>query len=195
MLGLFRSAHDALSSDVGSDPAVAFGSPVIEAMGRIGGGEARIALAVIETVDEGELGLRAGEIRAVLPEQQDQPLPAWFAELGEAVITDAAVMCEDVFDDACTVFLEAHHPSGDRHAIGVLIDNNLGGMAMDVVIADSIEQVGEIVRRHPDPNGAVRLERIARGVAAGRIHDAIVLTDLTWDPPVPEDYPELRALA
>ncbi|MGH2882792.1 MAG: hypothetical protein ACRDPA_08880, partial [Solirubrobacteraceae bacterium] len=116
MLGLFWSARDKLPLDeVGSDPAVAFGGPLIEAIGRIGGAEARMALAVIETLDDGELGLRAGELRTAFPQGSGDALPAWAAQLGEGVITDAAVMSEDVFDDACTVFLEARHPNGERH--------------------------------------------------------------------------------
>jgi hypothetical protein len=196
MLGLFWSMRDALSlEEVGSDPAVTFGGPVIEAMRRIGGAGARVSLAVIETVDEGELGLRAGKIRAALPDEPDQTPPAWVAELGEAAVTEAAVMYEDVFDDGCTVFLEAEHPCGETHTVGVLIDNNLGGMAVDVLLADSIDLVSEIVREHPPPHGDIKLERIALGVAAGRIHAAIELTDMTWDPPVSEDYADLRALA
>jgi len=196
MLGLFWRAHDALPlEEVGSEPAVMFGGPLVEAMGRIGGGAARMALAVIETMDDGELGLRAAEVRAALPEEPGEALPAWVGDLGKAVVTQGAVMYEDVFDDACTVFLEAQHPSGETHAVGVLIDNNLGGMAKDILLADSIDLVSEIVREHPQPHGDVKLERIAGGVAAGRIHAAIELTDMTWDPPVSDDYSELRALA
>ena len=196
MLGLFWSAHDKLSlAEAGSDPAVTFGGPLIEAMARIGSADARTALAVIETMDAGELGLRAGEIRKALPENPGETLPAWMTDLGKAVITDAAVMYEDVFDDACTVFLEARHPNGETHAIGVLIDNNLGEMATDVLLADSIDLVAEVVREHAPPEGDVKLERIAPGVAAGRIHAAIELTDMTWDPPVSEEYADLRALA
>ncbi len=196
MLGLFWNARGKLSlSEVGTDPAVAFGGPLIEAMGRIGGAEARIALAVIETMDDGELGLRAGEILAALPEQPDQVLPAWIGQLGEAVVTDAAVMYEGVFDDARTVFLEASHPDGETHAIGVLIDNNLGGMAKDILFAESIDLVRDVVREHPSADGDIKLERLAPGVAAGRIHAAIELTDMTWDPPVSDDYADHRALA
>jgi len=194
MLGLFWSARGKLPlEEVGSDPAVTFGGPLIDAMGRIGGPQARLALAVIETVDDGELGLRAGEIRTAIPRKPGEVLPAWVAELGESVVTAAAVMSEDVFDDACTVFLEARHPNGETHALGVLIDNNLGGMAKDILLADSIDLVSEVVREHPQPDGVMKLERIEPGAAAGRIHAAVELTDMTWDPPVSEDYADLRA--
>ena len=59
-------------------------------------------------------------------------------------------MRESMFDDAANVFLEARHPSGEMHAVGVLIDNNLGGMAKDILLADSIDRVAAVMRKHPD---------------------------------------------
>ena len=61
-----------------------------------------------------------------------------------------AVMREDVFDDGVTIFIEATHDDGEPHAIGVYIDHNFGGMATDVVLADSIDRVEELlVERTP----------------------------------------------
>jgi len=182
--------------NVGSaDYALMFGAPLVEAIGRMGGAGARIALSVIAAVDDGELGLRAGELARELPEDAGRAVPGWVAALGEAEITDAAVMRDEVFDDACTMFLEARHPDGNVHAVGVLIDHNLGGMAKDIMVVDSIDGVAQVMREHPGPNGALTLERISPGMAAGRIHAALELTDLTWDPSVSEDYADLRALA
>ncbi len=122
-------------------------------------------------------------------------LPIWLDEVGEVEITGAAVMSEDVFDDACTVFLEARYPNGEAHAVGVLIDNNLGVMAKDIPLADSIDRVAEVMRKNPRRDGELMLERIEPGVAAGRIDAAIALTEMTLDPPFADDYARLRALA
>ncbi len=197
LMGMLWGRRFALRlENVGStDYALMFGAPLVEAIRRIGGAGARIALSVIEAVDDGELGLRAGELARELPEDAGRGVPGWMAALGEAEITDAAVMRDDVFDDACTVFLEARHPDGDVHAVGVLIDHNLGGMAKDVMVVDSIDGVAQVMRDHPEPNGTLKLERISPGIAAGRIHAALELTDMTWDPPISEDYADLRALA
>ena len=146
-------------------------------------------------VDDGELGARAGELADGLTDAAGEALPSWIAELGEAEITGAAVMREDIFDDASTVFLEARHPGGEVHAVGVLIDNNLGVMAKDILLADSIDRVAQAMREHPRRDGDLKLEPIVPGVAAGRIHAALELTDMTWDPPVTDDYAGLRALA
>ena len=196
-MGMLWSRRYALRlENVGStDYALMFGAPLVEAIARIGGAGACIALSVIEAVDDGELGLRAGEQARELPEAAARALPGWIAALGEAEITQAAVMRDEVFDDACTVFLEARHPDGDVHAVGVLIDHNLGGMAKDIMVVDSIDGVAGVMREHPEPNGAVTLEGISPGIAAGRIHAALELTDITWDPPISEDYADLRALA
>jgi hypothetical protein len=68
-------------------------------------------------------------------------------------------------------------------------------MATDVFMADSINRVEEVLREYAPETGALKLERVEPGVVAGRIHAAIELTDMTWDPPVAEDYAGLRGLA
>ena len=143
-------------AELDTEPEFWFGDPLLDDLRGTSRVEARVALAVIAEVDAGDLGLRARELLPGLPQESGGAIPDWVAELGEAVITDAAVMYEDVFDDACTVFVEARHPSGEVHAVGILIDNNLGGMAKDILLADSIDRVEEIVREHPQPDGVVK---------------------------------------
>jgi hypothetical protein len=182
-----------LAQAASPDYSLILGEPLIEAVAGIGGVGARTALSIIERVDDGELGLRAAKLAASCDAGHE--MPAWVEAVGEAEITGAAVMYEDVFDDASNVFLEAVHPGGETHAVGVLIDNNLGAMAKDVLLADSIDRVAEVMRKHPRKDGALRLERIEPGVAAGRIHAALELTDMTLDPPVSDDYARLRSMA
>lgn len=196
LLGEFWSRRYTMPvAELGTEPEFWFGDPLLDDLRGTGRVDARVALSVIAEVDAGDLGLRARELLAELPQASGGAIPDWVAELGEAVITEAAVMYEDVFDDACTVFLEARHPGGEVHAVGILIDNNLGGMAKDVLLADSIDRVEETVREHPQPDGVVRVERIAPGRAAAKVHSALDLTEITFDPPVSEDYADLKALA
>jgi len=101
-----------------------------------------------------------------------------------------------VFDDARTVLLESRHSNGETMAVGVLIDRNLGGLAKDVLLAESIEQVaGAMGRDSAGDDAELELEQIDPGVAAGLIRAAIARTDMTWDPPVDEDFWPGRALA
>ena len=195
LLGVLWNQRYTLPLEEAASPdySLILGEPLIEAVARLGGDGAQTALSAIGIVDDGELGIRAGVLAQRL--ELEEAAPSWLGDVGEAEIIGAAVMREDVFDDACTVFLEARHPSGETHAVGVLIDNNLGVMAKDIVLADSIDRVAEVMRKHPERGGELTLERIAPGVAAGRIDAAIELTEMTLDPPVSDDYARLRALA
>jgi hypothetical protein len=195
LLGSFWKQRFALALDDPSlDYAVALGDPLINAVARLGGPGARIALTAIERVDDGELGMRAGVLATEMSENVDA-LPRWLVDVGEAQISGAAVMRDPVFDDGVTVFLEARHGDGERHAVGVYIDNNLGVLANDIMLADSIEDVERVMREHPADDGELSLDAIAPGVAAGRIHAAMELTDTTFGVAVGEDYARLRAVA
>ncbi len=196
LLGVFWDQRYTLPLEeaASGDHSLIFGEPLIEAVARLGGVAARTALSVISSVDDGEFGMRARELAEQLEADPEESPPNWLDDVGDAEITGAAVMRETAFDDASNVFLEACHPNGETHAVGVLIDNNLGGMAKDILLADSIDRVAAVMRKHPDESGELTLERIEPGVAAGRIHAAIDLTDMTLDPPVAEDYAWLRAL-
>ena len=197
LLGVFWNQRYTLPLEEAASPdySLILGEPLIEAVAALGGTGGRTALSVIAAVDDGEFGLRARELAEQVNSASGEAAPTWLSDVGDAEITAAAVMREDVFDDAANVFLEARHPGGETHAVGVLIDNNLGGMAKDILLADSIARVAEVIRKHPEQGGELVLEPIAPGVAAGRIHAAIDLTEMTLGPPVAEDYARLRALA
>ena len=68
-------------------------------------------------------------------------------------------------------------------------------MAKDLLLADSIDRVAEVMRENPGDDGSLRLERVDPAMAAAEIHAAMNLTEMTLDPPVSEDYARLRALA
>ena len=196
LLGVFWSERHSLSLEelVSADDTLSLGEPLISAVASLGGERARTALTVISEVDDGELGMLADDLAQRLEGEGSTTAPVWLSHIGKAEITDAAVMREDVFDDARTIFLEARHADGETHAIGVLIDNNIGFMARDILLADSIDGVADVVRENPERD-EVTLERIVPGVAAGQIQAAIDLTDMTVDPPVSEEYSPLRAIA
>jgi hypothetical protein len=175
------------------DMILVYGEPVLAEVANLGGTGAAIALNVIGQVDDGELGLRAAVLARGLSREIE--LPNWIADVGNAEITAAAVLREDVFDDAVTVFIEARHRDGEVHAVGVRIDNNLGRMAKDIMLADGIERVAEAIRDHPPEDGEVRLESIAPATAGAWIREALALTDVTVDPPLSDEYAGLRAMA
>jgi hypothetical protein len=105
-------------------------------------------------------------------------------------------MRERIFEDGETIFIEARHAdSEDVHAIGIYIDRNLGGIAKDLLLADSIETVRRVIKISPPHDGEVVLEAIDEGEACERVHRAMELTDMTFGAPVGEDYAPLRAIA
>lgn len=195
LLGAFWDQRTSLPLHESSDYALIYGGPLVEAVTRLGGLWARVSLLIIAAVDDAELGGLARERAELTPLQGHETPPSWLAGVGEAEISGAAVMREDAFDDGYTMFLEARHPTGETHAVGVYIDNNLGVMAKDILLADSIDRVAEVMRLNPRADGELRLEQIDPAVAAAEIHAALDLTEMTLDPPVSEDYAGLRALA
>lgn len=196
LLGRFREQRHGLplSEAVGVDPALLFGEPLVARLATFSDAGSAIALAAIAELDDGELGLLAKELLTSSPAEASAP--TWIEEIGESEIVGAAVISEAVFDDARTVLLESRHPDGETMAVGVLIDRNLGGLAKDVLLADSIEQVAGAFGRHSaEEEAELELNCIDPGVAAGLIRAAIALTDMTWDPPVTDDFWSGRALA
>ena len=196
LLGTFHEQRHGLPlhEAVGVDPALLFGEPLVGRLATFGDAGSAIALAAIAELDDGELGLLASEFLASSP--ATAAAPAWIEEIGESKIVDAAVISESVFDDARTVLLESLHPDGETMAVGVMIDRNLGGMAKDVLLAESIEQVAGSIGRHlADNEPELELERVEPGVAAGLIRAAIARTDMTWEPPVTDEFWSGRALA
>jgi hypothetical protein len=105
-------------------------------------------------------------------------------------------MRELIFEDGETIFIEARHADSEElHAIGIYIDRNLGGIAKDLLLADSIESVRRVTKTSPPHDGEVVLEAIDEGEACERVHRAMELTDMTLGAPVGEDYAPLRAIA
>lgn len=195
ILGMFWTKRYELPIEDFDDPAWAYGAALMDAVARQGGPGARIALTAIARVDDGELGLRAGELaaRTIVPAGS---LPDWLDDVGDTEVLAAAVMRDDVFDDGFTVWVEARHRGRPPHALGVYIDNNLGVMAKDTLLADSIDSVERIMEQNPDPTVVgLRLEPIDVRLAAAHIHAAIELTDMTFRAPVDDEYAPLRALA
>jgi hypothetical protein len=195
LLGIFwRDRNELLTvEDAKLDPALEYSESLLLALTRIEAPGAAIATVALAKLGSGELSTRTEELLAKA--RQRARLPTWAADIGEAKISGGAVMRDPVYDDACTVFLESRYPDGAQLTVGVLIDNNLGRMAKDILLAGSINEVAEVVRGHPENgHGEIMFERIEPGVAAGLIGAAIGVTDLTGNPPVADDYWAGRAL-
>jgi hypothetical protein len=196
LLGSFREQRRGLPfpDAVEVDAALLFGEPLVTRLATFGDPAATVALASIAELDDGELGVLAAKLLA--GSTPPDGVPRWIEQIGESEVVGAAVMSDAVFDDARTVLLESRHPDGETMAVGVLIDRNLGGLAKDVLLAESIEQVAGAIGLYSTREDAeLELVQIEPGVAAGMVRAAIARTDMTWDPPVNDDFWSGRALA
>jgi hypothetical protein len=196
LLGTFRLQRHGLPfpDAVEVDPALLLGEPLVTGLASFDDPAATVALASIAELDGGELGALAADL--LVGSTSTAGAPRWIEQIGESEIVGAAVMREAVFDDARTVLLESRHPDGETMAVGILIDRNLGGLAKDVLLAESIEQVAGAMGRYSTGDEAeLELEQVEPGIAAGLIRAAIARTDMTWDPPVGDDFWPGRALA
>jgi len=169
------------------------GGAFVEEMARIGDDGALAGLIALGHVAETELGPLALEL-AERPAADGITPPAWAETIERVEIVRAAAMREEVFDDGATIFLESVHPGEEPHAVGVYIDNNLGVMVKDVLIADSIERVECALREKQPEEGELIIEPMEIREAGERIRAAMALTEMTLDPPVSEDYGRLRSL-
>ena len=173
----------------------AAGRPIVQGLAAAGGPGPLAALLAIAEVSEGELGSIARDEANRLA-GVGVVRPSWAQAIEHAEIVGTAVMRERIFEDGETIFIEARHDDRDEvHAIGVYIDHNLGGIAKDILLADSIESVRRVIEAKPRSDGEVVIEAIAEGEACARIHQAMELTDRTLDAPVGEAYAPLRAIA
>ena len=178
LLGTFREQRYGLPfpDAVEVDPALLFGEPLVTRLATFEDPAAAVALASIAELDDGRLGALAAELLA--GSTPAAGAPRWIEQIGDSEIVGAAVISESVFDDARTVLLESRHSDGETMAVGVLIDRNLGGLAKDVLLAESIEQVASAMGRDSAGDEAeLELEQIDPGVAAGLIRAAIARTE------------------
>lgn len=171
------------------------GRPLLAAIGRVGGAGGLAALHAFAEVCDSQLGFVAQEeVDRLL--HGGAPWPAWGDAMVDVEILRIAVLRERVFDDGITVLIEAQHGDEEPHVVGVYIDHNLGGMAKDILLAESIDQIEQtLATGQLDPLASIELETIPLAEAEARVRSAMELTDMTIDPPVGEDYAPLRALA
>ena len=100
LLGVLSSQRYALPLEEAASPdhLLAIGEPLIEAVARVGGTGAGIALTLISRVDDGELGVRAGELAAKAESGAEDDPPGWIDDVGEANVTGAAFLDSSLSD-------------------------------------------------------------------------------------------------
>jgi hypothetical protein len=180
----------------GRDITISVGFTAWEAFGVTDILLALAALIAIGEVSDSELGLDARQRAKRLRAAGVRP-PRWADAIEDCEILRTAVVRDEIFDDGITIFVEGAHAGAQPHVVGVYIDHNLGVMAKDILLAESIDRIEEIMRAEPgaDAGGKLTIEPIDPAEACARLLAALDLTDMTLMAPVDEDYAPLRALA
>ncbi len=189
MLGYIWEERDLEAPD---DHELKVGAHLVDDIADQGNPGAAILLSAFRELAGQPLAARAAEHVEALAAQ---PLPNWAAAIGSARPERVAVMSEPIFDDGRTYFIESVADDGSRHAVGIFIDNNFGRAAKDILLADSIERVEEVMARRPEEGQALTIADVDPADAAARIRGALAITDRTVSPALEEDYAQYRALA
>jgi hypothetical protein len=175
---------------IDADPEEEIGLRVVTALERAGDARALAALRALASV--GSDGISAAcETAAKHLAQAGVHEPEWHEGLGTARGVRARLMRDVVFDDAVNVIFEFERRGLEPYAILVLVDNNLGGIAKDIIAGADLERLVEALGKaseSDDGAGELRLEEIDLPEAAARCREALWRTAHTLDPPVAEDF-------
>ncbi|HEX5493085.1 MAG TPA: hypothetical protein VFX70_00740 [Mycobacteriales bacterium] len=121
--------------------------------------------------------------------------PEWAGPAGR-VTCGPCLVYGDVFGDQESVVATFGYPSGETHALVVLVDQNLGGIVKDMFCATRAERALRAIRRANAADGPMSvLEEITAGQARTRLDRAFAACRSAWEPPVGENARALWALA
>jgi hypothetical protein len=120
--------------------------------------------------------------------------PRWADELATACPVAAALTCDELFDDGCSVIVEFDGPGPEPHTLGMFIDHNLHGLATDVFIAGPLDEVREQMLSVSDRHSPISVRDLDLSEARARVYAGLDALDDAYLPPVNEDVPRLRAL-
>lgn len=165
----------------------------VRALERKGSPKALATLRALSMVGDESLMKRAGSAADRLA-GRGLAEPRWSAEVGRVEPVAAELMYEEAFDDGVSVLIEFAALSGERHTLGMYIDHNMGGLVKDVFLAGPLAEVRSEMRPRAHNGVGLALRDLSLAEARARVEAALYMLDHTWDPPVDEEVPTLRAL-
>ena len=175
---------------VDADPEEQIGLRVVAALERAGDARSLATLLAFASVSsEGIASACAAAADRLAPAGVHEP--KWRDGLGTASGLRAQLMRDVVFDDAANLIFEFERPGLEPYAILVLVDNNLGGIAKDIIAGADLERLVEALGRASEVDegaGELQLEEIDLPEATARCREALARTAHTLDPPVADDF-------
>lgn len=190
-------------------PTPTFGPALVERAQRAATPEAVALLHGLAAIAEPGLATLARTALDALGDRTSD-LPPWAAQVGRAVLQESFTLDEE-FGDATQVIMtftydeagsEPAHDSGDAdsgdkepaHALVVLVDHNLGGIAKDLWATDHAPGLLEQVHSTVAGDERLTLTEADPGALRVALQDALDATEQTIDAPLGESFRDLRAL-
>lgn len=173
----------------GFDAEAVLGGGFIHYAARQHSAEARRALRALAAVAPAPYGARAAVAADRLGGVADAK---WAAALARGVTPGEAWLGFDPIDDDGVSVMVGFDGGSGPHTVGVYIDHNLGGLVKDAFVVPA--PISRVLYNLTDRAEGVELCPIDLAEARARWEEAFAQTDVTWDPPIGDDVPELRAL-
>ncbi len=119
--------------------------------------------------------------------KDDVARPAWAQRVG-AVITGECWVSKDVYGDQDSIICTFSYDGDEPHALVVLIDYNLGGMAKDAWVSSQVEALVEHGRKEADENPLTRFESLNPRQARALLEMGLSQVDEARRPPVSKTF-------
>lgn len=186
VLGMWGGQHL-----IDTDPEVVFGETLVEIAQREGSPAAQALLRGLAAIGTDRQRTRAATAAAVLA-TRGVAEPSWADGVDPPTMTGCWAY-SDVYGDQTSLLL-GFERDGAPHALVVLVDQTLGGIAKDAFVIEGPDQVLDEIRRDGDEL-MVTLRQVPAAEARGIVEHAVATTDAVVDPPVLETYRPCRAIA
>ncbi len=119
--------------------------------------------------------------------------PPWSDQVGRAGVRQCFTFDEE-FGDATQVIMSFAYADEPPHALVVLVDHSLGGIAKDIWAAGEAADLMEQVRATAAEDPQLVLAEADPATLRPMLLDAVSTTDQTTDPPVSDSFRQLHAL-
>lgn len=178
---------------IDADAEQVFGGGLLEAAARRRTPASFALTAAVGAVTDAGLGIRAATVAQAMV-TAGAPAPPWLDEIGAPALTRCFQSSERSGDATSIVALFAYD-GRPEHALMVLIDHNLGGIAKDAWVTPTGTEVVERYEKVADEG--LSFASVRPAVARALVEQAFARTDrvLPYEPPISDELRSHRALA
>jgi hypothetical protein len=118
--------------------------------------------------------------------------PGWADRVG-MVTAAQCYASRDVYGDQDSIVCTYTYGGEERHALVVLVDHNMGGMARDAWVSSQVDRLLEHCRAEDRDNPLMRFEPLTPDATRSRLETALAVTQDIEEPPVNETFGSYHA--